>query len=189
VLKAWQIFANQYGFDGADAAHKSHGCRLYDTLNHYCRPKDEAELQAAVTRFEGIVIAGGPIVLPGASALLQRIGAGGSETASGWTIVTSSTNVYAPQVLTTCGLPVPPLGLVTSSDVANGKPHPAPYLAGARRLGVDPTSCLVVEDAPSGIMSGRAAGCTVIAVCTSHTRQQLLASGSNPHYIVQDLTW
>lgn len=52
-----------------------------------------------------------------------------------------ATNVYAPQVLAKCGLPLPPLGLVTSSDVANGKPHPAPYLAGARRLGVEPTRC------------------------------------------------
>ncbi|KAI0344098.1 HAD-like protein [Trametopsis cervina] len=188
VLKAWHTFADEYGFNGEEAAHMSHGRRLYDTLQGYCRPRDEAELQAAVNRFERIVIEGGPIVLPGASAFLQRIGAGSPETASGWTIVTSSTNVYAPRVLTVCGLPVPPLGLVTSSDVANGKPHPAPYLAGARRLGVNPANCIVVEDAPSGILSGRAAGCIVIAVCTSHSRKQLQQSGSNPHYIVQDLT-
>jgi hypothetical protein len=55
--------------------------------------------------------------------------------------VPAATNVYAPKVLSVCGLPLPPLGLVTSSDVANGKPHPAPYLAGARRLGVDPKNC------------------------------------------------
>ncbi|KAI0700442.1 HAD-like domain-containing protein [Cytidiella melzeri] len=188
VLKAWQTFAKEYAFNGADAALKSHGRRLYDTLQDYCRPKNEAQLEAAVHCFESIVLAGGPAVLPGASALLQRIGAGSPETASGWTIVTSSTNVYAPQVLNVCGLPVPPLGLVTSSDVANGKPHPAPYLAGARRLGVDPKNCIVIEDAPSGILSGRAAGCIVIAVCTSHTRQQLVASGSKPHFIVKDLT-
>ena len=47
---------------------------------------------------------------------------------------------------------------------------------------------IVVEDAPSGILAGRAAGCKVIAVCTSHTRQALLASGARPDYIVQDLT-
>lgn len=50
----------------------------------------------------------------------------------------------------------------------------------ALRIGV------VVEDAPSGILAGRAAGCKVIAVCTSHTRQQLL--DSKPDYIVRDLT-
>ncbi|KAI0090004.1 HAD-like domain-containing protein [Irpex rosettiformis] len=188
VLKAWQVYANEYGFNGADAALRSHGRRLYDTLQDYCRPRSQAELQVAVQRFESIVIAGGPIVLPGASTLLQRIGAGSPHTASGWSIVTSSTNVYASKVLGVCGLPPPPLGLVSSSDVANGKPHPAPYLAGARRLGVDPKNCIVVEDAPSGILSARAAGCIVIAVCTSHTRQQLLASGSNPQYIVKDLT-
>ena len=117
-----------------------------------------------------------------------------------------ATNVYAPRALQRCGLPLPPLGLVTSNDVTNGKPHPAPYLAGARRLGVEPTNCepppadvccaltpharagLVIEDAPSGIIAGRAAGCKVIAVCTSHTRQQLLESGARPDYIVKDLT-
>lgn len=34
-------------------------------------------------------------------------------------------------------------------------------------------SCLVIEDAPSGIKSGKAAGATVLAVCTSHKRQDL----------------
>ncbi|KIP08522.1 hypothetical protein PHLGIDRAFT_117147, partial [Phlebiopsis gigantea 11061_1 CR5-6] len=55
-------------------------------------------------------------------------------------------------------------------------------------LGVEPTRCLVIEDAPAGIRAGRAAGCKVIAVCTSHTRQQLLDSGARPDYIVEDLT-
>ena len=47
---------------------------------------------------------------------------------------------------------------------------------------------LVVEDAPSGILAGHAAGAQVLAVCTSHSRQVLLESGANPDFIVEDLT-
>ncbi|EKM60739.1 uncharacterized protein PHACADRAFT_246844, partial [Phanerochaete carnosa HHB-10118-sp] len=188
VLKAWHAFATDYGFDAADVARRAHGRRLCDTLKEYCHIHDEEKLQAEIVRFEELVIRGSPLVLPGALNLLHRIGAGPPEAASGWTIVTSATNVYAARAFERCALPLPPLGLVTSNDVVNGTPLPDPYLASARRLGVDPANCLVVEDAPSGILAGRAAGCKVIAVCTSHTRQSLLDSGARPDYIVRDLT-
>jgi len=56
--------------------------------------------------------------------------------------------------------------IVTGDDpaVGNGKPAPDMYLEAARRLGVDPTECLVFEDALSGVKSGKAAGCQVVAV-------------------------
>jgi beta-phosphoglucomutase-like phosphatase (HAD superfamily) len=47
---------------------------------------------------------------------------------------------------------------------------------------------LVVEDAPSGLFAGRAAGARILAVCTSHTREQIVASGAAPDFIVNDLT-
>lgn len=48
--------------------------------------------------------------------------------------------------------------------VKNGKPAPDIYLEAARQLGVDPKECLVVEDALSGVQSGKNAGCFVVAV-------------------------
>jgi len=56
--------------------------------------------------------------------------------------------------------------IVTGDDpaVKNGKPAPDIYIEAARRLGVDPTECLVFEDALSGVKSGKAAGCQVVAV-------------------------
>ncbi|CAL1696615.1 unnamed protein product [Somion occarium] len=188
ALQAWQMFGKDYGLNAAKVAHASHGRRLCDTLKEYCRIDDENKLQAEIVRFEDEVIKGGPIALPGALALLQQITAGSTAAASGWTIVTSATNIYAPQALACCGIPLPPLGAVTSNDVAFGKPHPAPYLAGARRLGADPSRCLVIEAAPSGLASGRAAGCKTVAVCSSHTAQAIQESGVNPDYVVKDLT-
>lgn len=56
--------------------------------------------------------------------------------------------------------------IVTGDDpsVQNGKPAPDIYIVAARRLGVDPSECLVFEDALSGVKSGKAAGCQVVAV-------------------------
>jgi HAD superfamily hydrolase (TIGR01509 family) len=54
--------------------------------------------------------------------------------------------------------------VVVGDEVAHGKPHPEPYLAAARKLGVAPAGCIALEDSPTGAMSASAAGCTVIGV-------------------------
>ena len=54
--------------------------------------------------------------------------------------------------------------IVSSDDVAAGKPDPAVYLLAADRLGVDPARCLVVEDSVNGVRAGKAAGMTVALV-------------------------
>ena len=81
---------------------------------------------------------------------------------------------------------MPPTHFVTADDCTFGKPHPEPYLNGAKMLDVQPTACLVVEDAPAGIASGIAAGAKVLAVCTSHKREELEHLGAD--YLVEDLS-
>lgn len=54
--------------------------------------------------------------------------------------------------------------VVAGDEVARGKPAPDLYLAAAAGLGVDPTTCVAVEDAPAGIAAGKAAGMRVVAV-------------------------
>jgi sugar-phosphatase len=63
--------------------------------------------------------------------------------------------------------------MITADDVENGKPHPEPYLRGAEILGVSPETCVVVEDAPSGVRSAQAAGMKAIAVPTTYAVQDL----------------
>jgi HAD superfamily hydrolase (TIGR01509 family) len=53
---------------------------------------------------------------------------------------------------------------VAGDEVANTKPHPEPYLTAAARLGARPERCVVFEDSWSGVRSGEAAGCLVVAV-------------------------
>ena len=54
--------------------------------------------------------------------------------------------------------------IVSSDEVAHGKPAPDVYLAAAGRLGVAPGACLVVEDSFNGVRAGKAAGMTVVLV-------------------------
>ena len=58
--------------------------------------------------------------------------------------------------------------LVTAEDVSRGKPDPEVYLAAARKLGVPPERCIVIEDAPAGVEGARRAGMACIGVLTSH---------------------
>lgn len=54
--------------------------------------------------------------------------------------------------------------IVTACEVKAGKPEPDIYLEVANRVGVDPVDCIVFEDVPAGILAGKRAGMTVIAV-------------------------
>ncbi|KAF5311886.1 hypothetical protein D9619_003085 [Psilocybe cf. subviscida] len=188
VFKAWKIFSDDYNLGDSEAiVHATHGRRLYDTLKEYCNIADNDKLQTEIDRFEDGVIEGGPTALPGAIDLISSLN-NHPESARRWTIVTSATNKYSPRALERAGMALPLLGIITSNDVSHGKPHPAPYLAGAAKCSADPENCLVVEDAISGLRAGRAAGATTLAVLTSTERNIIMQSDALPNYIVQDLT-
>lgn len=74
--------------------------------------------------------------------------------------------------------------LVTGSDVARKKPFPDIYLEGARRVGIDPKDCLVIEDAVSGILAAHAAGDGCCG-CAHHLFQGRAASTRTPRIPVE----
>ncbi|GAB3846867.1 HAD-IA family hydrolase [Dactylosporangium cerinum] len=98
------------------------------------------------------------VATPGAARLLRTL----DELGLPWAVVTSADRRLATVRLAAAGLPA--RHLVTVEDTPRGKPDPAPYLAGAALLGVDPKDCLVVEDAQPGIDAGHAAGMRVAAL-------------------------
>lgn len=53
---------------------------------------------------------------------------------------------------------------VAGDGVVHTKPDPETYLTAAARLGTDPRSCVVLEDSPTAVAAGEAAGCVVVAV-------------------------
>jgi len=68
----------------------------------------------------------------------------------------------------------PPHALVGGDEGLPGKPEPAIFLEAARRIGADPRDCIVFEDAPFGIEAARRAGMRAVAVCSSHSAEQLM---------------
>ena len=80
-----------------------------------------------------------------------------------------------------------PAVCVTADDprLVRGKPFPDPFLLAAADLGIDPKRAVIFEDSPSGIRAAVAAGSTVIAVCTSHKREQISDLGA--HYVVDTM--
>lgn len=63
--------------------------------------------------------------------------------------------------------------VVSADDIVHGKPHPEIYATAAWRLGVAPTACLAIEDSLAGVTSARSAGLGVIAVASTHKREEL----------------
>jgi len=63
--------------------------------------------------------------------------------------------------------------VLDDSFVTEGKPNPQIYLKSAQALGFDPSNCIVLEDSLSGVKAGKRAGCKVIGITTTHTRQEL----------------
>jgi HAD superfamily hydrolase (TIGR01509 family) len=96
---------------------------------------------------------------PGARELLKSLVAQGVPCA----LVTMSWESLATAVVKS--LPKGSFSAVITGDaVSHGKPHPEPYLAAARVLGVDLRSCIAIEDSPPGVASAVAAGIPTIAV-------------------------
>jgi sugar-phosphatase len=118
----------------------------------------------------------GVVLLPGARRLLNIL------PPERWAIATSCTRPLAEVRLRAAGLPIP-TAMITSSDVKIGKPDPEPYLKAAAKLGFAASDCIVVEDAPAGVCSGRAAGARVIAFLSTMIRRDLENAGAD--WIVQ----
>ena len=164
VDREWRLWAQRKGIDGDAIMAIAHGVRTIEVIRQVA-PHLDAEAEAAEIENEE---AHDPdvVAMPGAVELIQSIPAGR------WGVVTSGSRLLASARMRFCGLPVPEV-LVTADDVANGKPHPEPYLKGAEWLGVPPAECVVVEDAPSGIQSGRAGGMKVIGMASTYAATAL----------------
>lgn len=76
-------------------------------------------------------------------------------------------------VLKGCGIEDKFDAIANSEMVENAKPEPDIFLLAAEKMGVKPENCLVIEDAFTGIKAARAAGMKVIAMATTHSKEEL----------------
>lgn len=98
--------------------------------------------------------------MPGAVALLDQLIAAGIPCS----VVSSSSHHWVDGWLDRLGLTGKFDSVVCRGDAPRIKPAPDLYLEGARRLGLDPADCLVIEDSLNGVKAAIAAGCPVWAV-------------------------
>src|SRR5579871_1952216 len=176
VERSWSKWASMRGVDPEYACRVAHGCRSIETVARL-RPDLDPEEENKIIEGLEIEDTEGVTVLPGVLDLLSSL------PARRWTVVTSATEPLARVRLAAAGVPVPEK-FITAESVTQGKPHPAPFLAGAALLGFSPEDCVVFEDSESGAKAGHAAGCTVIATTFSHSIEQL----RDAQFLVGDLT-
>jgi HAD superfamily hydrolase (TIGR01509 family) len=102
-------------------------------------------------------------LVPGAREAVERL-------ASRWPLglASSSNRPLIDAALELAGLAPFFRATVSSEEVPRGKPAPDVFLKAARRLGVAPERCAVVEDSANGILAGRAARMDVVAIPNPH---------------------
>jgi sugar-phosphatase len=164
VERIWREWAVARGLDPDEVGRSSHGVPGVQVIERWAPELDPV---AESTRLDELHAETGGTALPGAAALLACV--------SPLAVVTSCTPPLAEARFAAAGLQ-PPQVVITADLTPRGKPHPDPYLAAARALGVPPGDCLVIEDAPAGVEAGRAAGATVWAVSTTHAAAELSAA-------------
>ncbi|MFJ8992712.1 HAD family hydrolase [Streptomyces sp. NPDC102279] len=176
VNRCWTRWAQEYGITAEDFARiELHGRPAAEIVADLLPAETAPEALARVEQLELEDVAGGVVPLPGTLALLAAL------PAERWAVVTSATRRLAEARLAEVG--ILPKTLIAADDITRGKPDPEPYLLAARRLGVDPARCVVFEDAPAGLQSGRAAGMTTVALATTHQAHELDAD-----HVVEDLS-
>ncbi len=171
VARVWHQWAKEHGFDPHYVVERAHGRPSLSTIREFLPNADHQAENREVERRE-IADLDGVIPLPGAKELLLSL------PPANWAIVTSCTRPLAETRIKAAGLPVPKF-LLTSSEVTHGKPHPEPYIKGARMLGLGAEQCLVFEDVPAGIRSGKAAGAKVVAFRTTSPDEELRQAGAD----------
>ncbi len=152
VERSWRTWAAEYRVDPGRGPLVAHGLPALGNVRRL-RPDLSEDEAAAAARYQlelEYVDVADITAAPGAPELLGEL------------VVTSADPPLARTRLAAAG--IRPALLITIDDVRAGKPDPEGYLLAARKLGVDPRRCLVVEDAEAGVRAGRAAGAVVAAL-------------------------
>ena len=160
VERSWRAWAAEYRVDPGRGPLVAHGLPALGNVRRL-RPDLSEDEAAAAARYQlelEYVDVADITAAPGAPGLLAELDRLGLP----WAVVTSADPPLARTRLAAAG--IRPALLVTIDDVRAGKPDPEGYLLAARKLGVDPRRCLVVEDAEAGVTAGRAAGAVVAAL-------------------------
>jgi sugar-phosphatase len=159
VDRQWRRWAEERNVDPEKVIEIAHGVRTIEVVRKLA-PHLDAEAEVIRLEKREAEDQEGVAVMPGAAELLKAIPEGR------WCVVTSGTRHLATSRLKLAKLPTPKV-LVSADDVSKGKPDPEPYLRGANLLGMNPSQCLVVEDAPAGIRAAHAGRMRAIGISST----------------------
>jgi mannitol-1-/sugar-/sorbitol-6-phosphatase len=173
VRRAWTAFAARHGLDPEQVLAFAQGRPSTETVR-LLAPAADHDIESRLLEQSEVNDTDGVVAVPGALELLSD--------PRPLAIVTSCSKALATARLAAAGLPEPAV-MVTFDDVEHGKPDPECFLLGARRLGIAPERCVVLEDSPAGITAANRAGATVIALRTTHPDRELHEAAA----IVDDL--
>lgn len=156
VDRAWRTWATEYGLDPDYVAPRIHGKRAVDSIAVLAPNVDQREAFLRLEHLEA-TDTDGVVPMPGALdfiSLLEGIP---------WGIVTSGSSPIANPRLKAGGIN-PPAVFVTAEQISKGKPDPAPFLEGARRLQIAPEDIVAFEDTLAGARSAKSAGMKVVGL-------------------------
>ncbi|MER6825652.1 HAD-IA family hydrolase [Streptosporangium sp. NPDC000563] len=163
--RIWDAWSDMRGLDRNLVWSLTHGRRPEDTVRDVAPDLDptvERKVLNQLMAMEGDAFP----AASGAVSLLSKL------ERHPWALVTSGSQAPVHRRFRLAALPLPSVQIY-GENVKRSKPHPEGYLKAAELLLTDPNDCIVIEDAPHGVAAGKAAGCTVIAVATTHTPREL----------------
>jgi sugar-phosphatase len=171
VERVWSKWAIAHGLDPEETVRLAHGRPSIATVRDIMPDADYERENEAILRGE-LEDTEGVVPISGAREILELL------PLERWALVTSCARPLAELRLKTARLPIPEK-MITCDDVRIGKPDPEPYIKGAALLGIPASRCIVFEDAPAGIRSGKSAGATVIALRSTSTDDELENAGAD----------
>ncbi|KAL8652239.1 MAG: hypothetical protein Q9210_002798 [Variospora velana] len=181
ITKHWESISTELGVDHRVLLNSSRGRRSIDTIRLHDPSKATWEY---VNHIESLIpdrYGSESRETPGARQVLEAL----EEGRAPWALVTSCTRVLLEGWLKLISLPRPVV-TVTAEDVAFGKPDPACYALARERCGLKgEPRVLVVEDSPAGVQAGKAAGCMVLGLVTTHSVGKLRDAGAD--WLVENL--
>ncbi|RAL14191.1 2-deoxyglucose-6-phosphate phosphatase [Aspergillus homomorphus CBS 101889] len=182
IVEIWKRVAAELGLDYRDILRASHGRRSIDVLKELEPTKANWEYVSAMEVRIPLLSSMSAVEIAGARQLLKQL----NHYSIPHAIVTSGSKALLDAWLTILQLPRA-MKATTAEDVKVGKPDPEGYREAKERLlqhRAGEGEILVMEDAPAGVKAGKAAGCKVLAVTTTHTVQQLEEAGAG--WVVKD---
>jgi beta-phosphoglucomutase len=174
-FQAWQRLAAKHGLEMTEAQFAATFGRtgreiILDLWGRRISPDQAAALDAEKETYYRQVLQEHFPEMPGASRLLEELHQAGFALAVGSSGPSENVDLVVRRLAGGRLFDA----TVNGMEVGAGKPDPAIFLLAARKLGVTPAHCAVIEDAPSGVQAGLRAGMAVIAVTGTAAREKLL---------------